>query len=152
MKKLIIFVMLATLFACNKDDDTDSSLRCNMSAKINGEDFCSVLEGAAYFLYNPSTKSLYLAGIGAGRDFQFRIENAAKGTFSLATGGSNFALFTTGILSTHYEAVSGTLTISHFASDLVEGTFEFIARGEDPLEGTNVTFNITNGKFKLRTF
>lgn len=142
--------MVVTLVACGKDDDINNTIQCMMSAKVDGEDFCSILDGSAYFAFNENLRSLYMLGSDGASDFQFRIENAAKGTFSLTANGLNSALYTTGVLSTHYESVRGTLTISQFTSDLIVGTFNFVASGEDPLLGRNVTFNITNGKFNLK--
>jgi hypothetical protein len=145
MKKILLFILLISAIGCSKNDSSDFDPDCEVYAKIDGEDFCSYTGG--YYLYNQSTGQMYLQG-GTSGVFQFSIANARKGTFTLGKN-DNWASYETGIISTRYEAISGSLTIERFENKTVSGRFNFVAEGYDPWEG-DVTFKITNGRFNLK--
>ena len=145
MKNTLFFILLIFVLGCSKDSSSDYDSDCEIYAKVDGEELCSYQGG--YYLYDEDDNYMYLQGGGGFDTFQFSIVDARKGTFKLGNN-DNWAAYETGLFSTRYEAISGTLTIEKFERNTVKGRFEFVAEGYDPWEGTE-TKRITNGWFNL---
>lgn len=149
MKRIILLTLVLTFTACNKGDE--STIDCETFAKVNGEDFCSYTGG--YYQYDESTGYLFLTS-GAGLEgFEFGLKNAREGTFPLGDGNNTAIYFDESlVITTYYEAISGSLTIDKFADSKVRGSFYFSAKGEDSITGDTINVNIANGKFEVEEY
>ncbi|TMU50428.1 hypothetical protein [Flagellimonas algicola] len=175
MKNLLVLVFLATLTACNNDDNgtPDNPADALPPATQTGEQtFGCLIDGEPFFPESGSNRpsafyqfvrGAYTLGISAGRN-----DGGGENFVSIGLG----ALDIEGLEVTTYLLISeglgnfsgrynlgggivlrarttyenpGTLTITNFTDEIISGTFEFTVIDND---GTEI--RITDGRFDLK--
>ncbi|MFD2574374.1 DUF6252 family protein [Spirosoma soli] len=150
--KLITSVLLiASSMACSKSDNNDTvtpSVNATMSAQINGQAFNTT---SALSTFTKATKDLTVTGSDANHQVGFTLVNfsgpatvALEDRLSGKSTGSYLDVKTT-TMYTIQGGRTGTVTVTRFANDVIEGTFSLKTYNS----GDKKEFTVTNGQFKL---
>jgi len=138
---LMAFLAIALIAGCNKDNDnTNNGGGCQMTAKVDGADFC----GSGYYAHDPNTGVMTIQATNAStmETIQVTINNAGVGSFQFGLG-TDAAGYTKNQDS--YISISGTMNITKFENNVVEGNISFVGQ----ILGGTATKAITNGSFSI---
>jgi hypothetical protein len=137
---LISLTLIAGCDKNNDDDNNNNNNGCQMTAKVDNADFC----GSGYYAHDAGTGVMTIQATNATtmETIQVTINNAAVGSFQfgLGTDGAGYTSY-----QDTYLAINGTMTITKFENNTVEGTLTFTGQ----LIGGSATKTITDGSFSI---
>jgi hypothetical protein len=142
--KSIMAAAAALIITGCKKSTTTHAIPVGMSAKVNGAGWAADSYSFTIDSFSPGQHSLLIIGYfgsdTTGTNVSLGVDNylGATGTFDIALVGANEAEYDDHLTGAYHLATSGTITITNYTPDNIQGTYNFVS-----------DVSISNGQFNV---